>query len=89
MFSGFQIVNHTRDKSTSEYSQQSYVSSRNKELAKAKTEAKFTRKNALILEKIRINNARNMIQDRKMLMEMHKDEIKFIIQENVKAQDAI
>jgi len=30
-----------------------------------------------------------MIQDRKTLMEMHKDEIKFIIQENVKAQDAI
>ncbi len=30
MFSGFQIVNHTRDKSISEYSQQSYVTSQNK-----------------------------------------------------------
>lgn len=30
MFSGFQIVNHTRDKSISEFSQQSYVTSQNR-----------------------------------------------------------
>ena len=43
----------------------------------------------MILEKIRINNARNMIQDRRTLMEMRKDEIKFVISENTKAQEAI